>query len=110
ARASSTLEFQQARLAEPPPLDSGIIEMMKTNMTGNVEARIYYVEKWEIAPMQKAQVFLSMLMSSETDDRRKLAHAAVQYVANSNYALIRKQLLNPQLPRQVLSVFMTDTL
>ncbi len=49
-----------APAAEPPPLDARIIEMMKTNTAGIVEARIHFVEKWEISPVEKAQVFFIM--------------------------------------------------
>ena len=97
-------------LAYPPPLDSKIVQMMKTNTVGSVEVRIYFVENWEITPVQKAQVFFSMLEKSGPDDQRKLAHAAVTHVANTNYALLRRYFLDSQLPRPVLSVFMTDTL
>ena len=112
APAASTSEDTKPllRYAEPPPLDQRIIEMMKTNTTGVVEARIHFVEKWEITPVQKGQVFFSMLANADADNQRKLAHAAVKYVPNTNYLLIRKHLLDPQLPRLVLSVFMTDTL
>lgn len=96
--------------AETSPLDAKIIEMMKTNTVGIVEARIYFVEKWEISPMEKAQVFSLMLDQAQGDDKRKLAHAAVKHVANTNYALIQQRLLDPEMPRTVLSVFMTDTL
>ena len=95
---------------EPPALDAGITEMMKTNTLGAIEARIYFVERWEIAAIQKAQALLTMLAKAEVDDQRKLAHAAVKYIANTNYGLVRKHLIDPNLPRVVLSVFMTDTL
>ena len=95
---------------EPPPLDAKIVEMMKTNTVGIVEARIHFVEKWEITPLQKAQVFLTMLTSAEGDDQRKLAHAALPYIGATNYGLARRYLHNPGLPKTVLSVFMTDTL
>lgn len=93
-----------------PPLDQKILEMMSTNVLGSVEARIHFVEKWEITRLQKAQVLFSMLGKAEEDDQRKLAHAAVPYVSNTNYGLVRNHLLNPKLPPVVLSVFMTDTL
>ena len=96
--------------AVPPPLDAKIVEMMKTNSVGIVEARIHFVEKWEITMPHKAQVFFSMFDEAKGDDQRKLAHAAVKHVANTNYALIQSHLLDPELPRTVLSVFMTDTL
>ena len=92
------------------PLAPRILEMMSTNVLGSVEARIHFVEKWEITRLQKAQVLFSMLAKAEEDDQRKLAHAAVPYVSNTNYALVRSHLLNPKLPPVVLSVFMTDTL
>jgi hypothetical protein len=94
-----------------PPLDAKIVEMMKTNLLGSVEAKIHFVEKWDITRVQKAQVLFAMLArAAEEDDQRKLAHAAVPYVASTNYALVRQHLFNPKLPRVVLSVFMTDTL
>src|SRR5215211_5759238 len=62
------------------------------------EAKIYFVEKWDITSMQKSQVLFSMLDSTEGDDQRKLAHAAVQFVANTNYALVRKHLLDAKIP------------
>jgi hypothetical protein len=108
--AGSGVSKPMAALAEPPPLGARVLEMMKTNSLGVIEARIYFVEKWELTSVEKAQVFLSMLAKAETDDQRKLAHAAVPFVANTNYGLIRKHLLDPKLPRVVLSVFMTDTL
>ena len=97
-------------LVEPPPLDAGIVAMMKTNNVGSLEVRIHFVESWELSPFQKAQVFFAMFEKAASDDQRKLAHAAVKYAANSNYNLLRRYLLNSQLPRPVLSVFMTDTL
>ena len=96
--------------AETPPLNARIVEMMKTNIVGIVEARMYFVEKWEISPLEKAQVFSLMLDQAQGDNKRKLAHATVKYVSNTNYALIQRRLLDPELPRTVLSVFMTDTL
>jgi len=95
---------------EPPPLDSKIVEMTKTNTVGSLETRIYFVEQWEIAPVEKAQVFFSMLEPAAPDDQRKLAHAAVEHVVSTNYVLVHRQLFNAKLPRPVLSVFMTDTL
>ena len=95
---------------EPPPLDAKVIEMMKTNSVGIVEARIHFVEKWEITSPQKAQVFLTMLKSTEGDDQRKLAHAALPHIGATNYGVARQQLLNPDLSKTVLSVFMTDIL
>jgi hypothetical protein len=97
-------------LVEPPPLDPKIMEMMKTNVMGRIEARIYFVEKWEIAPIQKAQALFAMMAKAGSEDQRKLAHAAVPFVANTNYLLIRQHLLDLKLPRAVLSVLMTDTL
>jgi hypothetical protein len=94
----------------PPPLNSAIVGMMKTNTFGSVEARIFFVERWDITSVQKAQVLLSMLEKSEPDDQRKLAHAAVKQVANTHYGLLHQYLCNSKLPRPVLSVFMTDTL
>lgn len=96
--------------SEPPPLDARIVEMMKTNTVGSLEARIYFVTQWELLPVQKAQVFFAMFEQAPPDDQRKLAHAAVSYVANTNYNLLRRHLLNSRLSRPVLSVFMTDTL
>src|SRR4051812_42741156 len=93
AKAAKT-EANSAIFAELPPLDSKIVDMMKTNVVGSVEAKIYFVEKWDISPVQKSQVLFSMLDSTEGDDQRKLAHAAVQFVANTNYALVRKHLLD----------------
>jgi len=104
------VEKTLTEFVEPPPLDPTILGMMKTNTLGTVEARIYFVESWDIASLQKAQVFVSMLAKSEPDDQRKLAHASVRQVANTNYALLRHGLFNPRLPRPVLSVFMTDVL
>src|SRR5215510_3472538 len=54
-----------------PPLDAKIVEMMKTNLLGSVEARIHFVEKWDITRVQKAQVLFAMLAQAEEDDQRK---------------------------------------
>ncbi|HTD67904.1 MAG TPA: hypothetical protein VK846_15375 [Candidatus Limnocylindria bacterium] len=110
ALASEAEAAKTVPQSEPPPLDSRIVEMMKTNTVGIIEARIFLAEKWPITPVQKAQVFLSMLAKSGPDDQRKLAHAAVPHIASTSYTLLRKHLLDAQLPRPVLSVFMTDTL
>lgn len=96
--------------AEPSALDAKIVAMMKTNTVGIVEARIHFVEQWAITPIQKSQVFLAMLSSAEADDQRKLAHAALPNIGATNYGLARPHLLNPKLPKTVLSVFMTDAL
>lgn len=110
AATAARTDAKSATMTEPPPLDSKIVEMMKTNVVGSVEAKIFFVEKWDITPVQKSQVLFSMLDSTEGDDQRKLAHAAVQFVATANYGLVRKHLLDAKIPRVVLSVFMTDTL
>src|SRR5215213_4355634 len=102
ANAAKT-EAKITTFSEPPPLDSKIVEMMKTNVVGSVEAKIYFVETWDITSVQKSQVLFSMLDSTEGDDQRKLAHAAVQFVANTNYVLVRKHLLDSKIPRVVLS-------
>jgi hypothetical protein len=98
------------KLSEPPGLEPRIVSMMQTNVAGSMEARVYFVENWEITREQKAQVFFGMLSQAGADDQRKLAHAAVAHVANSNFALVVRHLLNAKLPKTVLSVFMTDTL
>ncbi len=98
------------KLAEPPSLDPGILSMMQTNVAGSIEARVYFVENWQIARGEKAQVFFRMLAEAGAEDQRKLAHAAVGHVANSNYTLVARHLLDTQLPKAVLSVLMTDTL
>ena len=60
--------------------------------------------------MEKAQVYFQMFEKLEPDERRRLSHAAVKCVADTNYMVIRKRLLDATLPKPVLSVFMTDTL
>ena len=113
AASSATTKVEPGyglRLSESPSLESRIVSMMQTNVAGSMEARIYFVENWEITREQKAQVFFRMLAQADADDQRKLAHAAVAHVANSNFALVARHLLNAKLPKTVLSVFMTDTL
>ena len=49
----------------------------------------------------------------ETLDRtgqRSVAHAAVRFVDDQHYPMVRERLLNPTFDPAVLSVFMTDTL
>lgn len=93
-----------------PPLNPRIVEMMKTNTAGIIEARIHFVESWEVSGTEKAQVYFSMLAASDDEDQRKLAHAATRQAGAQNYSLVRDHLLDPRLPRPVLSVFLTDTL
>lgn len=100
-----TLDF-----VEPKPLDLRVLDMVKTNVFGSIEARIYYVENWDITKLEKAQACLLMFPKLDSDDQRKLAHAMVKYVEDANYLLLRTNLLNPVFDKRVLSVLMTDTL
>ncbi len=93
-----------------PELEPDVLAMMKTNTSSLVEVRIHFVEQWKISPVQKSLAYFSMLTNATGDDQRKLAHAAVKYVANTSHALTQQHLFNPELPRTVLSVLMTDTL
>ena len=93
-----------------PELEPAVLAMMKTNTSSVVEVRIHFVEQWEISPLQKSLAYFSMFTNATGDDQRKLAHAAVKYVASTNHALVQQHLFNPELPRTVLSVLMTDTL
>ena len=98
------------KVSKAPVLEPRIRSMMETNVVGSIEARVYFVENWEITREQKAQIFFGMFAQADADDQRKLAHAAVSHVANSNHTLAATHLLNPRLPKTVLSVLMTDTL
>jgi hypothetical protein len=93
-----------------PELEPAVLAMMKTNTSSVVEVRIHFVEQWEISPLQKSLAYFSMFTNAVGDDQRKLAHAAVKYVASTNHTLVQRHLFNPDLSRTVLSVLMTDTL
>jgi len=96
--------------AELPPLSPAVQSRVDTNTIGILEQRIHNVEQWGLSPVEKAQVYFQMFEKLETDERRRLSHAAVKCVADTNYVVIRKRLLDATQPKPILSVFMTDTL
>lgn len=96
--------------AELAPLSAALQRRVATNTVGIIEQRIQHVEQWGLSPTEKAQVYFQMFEKLDADERRRLSHAAVKCVADTNYAMIRLRLLDPTLPKPVLSVFMTDTL
>jgi hypothetical protein len=92
------------------PLPAEIMAMVASNRTASAYEQIYYITNSSITEVQKAQALMLMLPSFGRDDQRAVAHAAVNYVEDSTYALISAPLLEGKLNPQILSVFMTDIL
>jgi tRNA (Thr-GGU) A37 N-methylase len=93
-----------------PPLSEEIKYMVLTNRTASVEEQVYKIVNSDLTNIQKVQACLLMLPSQKRDGQREFAHAAVKYVTDSTHALVQRPLLEGKLDKQILSVFMTDTL
>jgi hypothetical protein len=96
--------------AELAPLSPQIITMITSNRTASAYDRVYGITNSTLTSVQKAQSLLLILPSFDRDGQRAAAHAAVNYVDDSAHALINQPLLEGKLDKQILSIFMTDTL
>jgi|GEM_PF-4581153 hypothetical protein len=104
----TTIPTQQ--ISELPPLSPEMIALIETNRSALLEHQIYYIVNSDFQPLEKAQALFTIYSSADHGGQRKVAHAAVKFVDDAHFAVVREQLFDSNLHRQVLSVFMTDTL
>lgn len=99
-----------AQIPGLPPPSAEIVTLMETNKSAILEHQIFYVEKSSLSRWEKAQALFKIYSSIDKEGQRKAAHAAVRYVDDEHFVVVRHQMLDSSLPKQVLSVFLTDTL
>jgi hypothetical protein len=75
-----------------------------------VEGLIHEIISAPSTPREKAEGLLAILPRLETDDKRKVALAALRQVGDADYDLIQPYLLDLTLDPEVLNTFMSDML
>lgn len=95
--------------AEIQKLSPEIATMVMTNI-GAPEVRILAIEQMNLTSTEKAQAFLFVLPTLNRDGQRQFAWAAIRHIEDSTHSLIRQPLIEGKMNKQVLSIFMTDTL
>ncbi|MDB6055138.1 MAG: hypothetical protein JWN25_2661 [Verrucomicrobiales bacterium] len=95
---------------EVPPLTEETKASFLANTNFTFREQMAKINDSSLTDTQKAQLFLLLLPSFNRDGQREFAHAAVSHIKDSTYSLIFKPLLEAKSDKQILSVFMTDTL
>lgn len=98
------------KVAELAPLPADVVQLVNSNRTLSVYEQVYYITNSPFTDTEKAQALMSILPAFNRDGQRAVAHSAVNYVHDSTHSLVSTPLLEGKLDRQILSVFMTDTL
>ena len=116
APAATVATTEPAPVAAPEkpevlmPLPADIVEMVNSNSTMSVYEQIYYITNAPFSDSEKVQALMMILPSLNREGQRAVAHSACNYVHDSTHSLVRNPLLEGKLDKQILSVFMTDTL
>jgi hypothetical protein len=95
---------------ELKPLSPEMTELLASNKTISVYEQVYYITNSPFNDTEKAQALMMIMTNFNRDGQRTIAHSAVNYVHDSTHALVSTPLLEGKLDKQILSVFMTDTL